>query len=151
MMDAIDRYEKFSEIVHELEKLVVHPPMPYWFYNDVDAPYPEDMDLCHECLKEVSPDAVFGEDYGGGYEFESDSPAICEKCNKLLAYTLTDYGVDSGLDIYAEYPLITLSPQESYEFLCIAYGISRDDDERIVKIIGITDNWYRSVQEMHDD
>src|SRR3990167_1206356 len=111
-MDAIDLHEHISEVMHLLDKRESKEvEAPYWFYNefieelDESNPiteYDEAMSLCWDCIHELFPEAQSGEHFGGGYCMEEDSYEHCEKCGKLLDYTLTDYGVSSELEHFAE-------------------------------------------------
>ena len=86
-------------------------------------------------MKELCPEGKGGEHFGGGYCMEEDSCEHCEKCGKLLDYTLTDYGVSSELEHFAEeagdYSFDWNEPQECYEMARVAHGLWTDEQKQL--------------------
>jgi hypothetical protein len=134
---TIDEYERFDEILSMLDKKASFPERPFWLlghageYADRDA-------MCFDCIKELLPNREYGENYDGGFACEEDDAQHCERCGKLLEYTLTDYGVDYEIEGFLE----SLADAEDlanldtcYELARIAWGIS--SREQALKFIGL--------------
>lgn len=120
MIDSIDLHEFLSACEHKLSQREKVPPPPYWFCNDGDD---EGLSYCHDCILLLRPNAVWLEDYRGGYAYEEDGSEICENCHCLLDYTLTDYGVDNELDHFSEFPFDWEHAQECFELNRVANGV----------------------------
>ncbi len=123
-MDAIDIYEFNSQAISLLDEREAELEMPYWMTKD------EGITHCESCIKIIKPDAEWIEDYGGGYDNESDSTEFCERCGKMLQCTLTDYGVDQGLSSFGEFGLDWDNAHDCYELARVAHGLLRDDEKR---------------------
>jgi hypothetical protein len=120
-------------------KLILHqrqpvPELPYWLCGDGDD---EGLSLCWDCLHKRRPTAEWGNDLCGGYDCEEDSSEVCDECGKLLQYTLTDYGVDSELENFTEYPFDWEDAQHCYEVASVIDGICDDDTEKQWKLYGV--------------
>lgn len=120
-MDTIDIYEFNSQAIRLLDQREAELEMPFWFTEDEGPTY------CEDCIKVIMPDAEWIEDYAGGYCGESDSPEICERCGKLMQYTLTDYGVEQELYHFEDGKLDWDRPEDCYELARVAHGILKDD------------------------
>ncbi len=92
----------------------IDPPNPHWIHGlDDDA-----RTYCRPCalkrvkhLRASEPDSPAELD--GGFMCEEDRPIFCESCERMLDYTLTDYGVDCELEwMFADG--ITQSPADAY-------------------------------------
>lgn len=143
-MDATNLHEYISTVTHLLEQRESKDAeAPYWFLNEwvqelahdhPAAEYDEAMSLCWVCIHEIEPDAKSGEHYGGGYCTEEDGCEACEKCGKLLDYTLTDYGVSSELEHFTadDYEGFDWnSAPECYEMARIAGGLWTDEQKQL--------------------
>lgn len=130
-MDEIEMYERISEIEHILMTRQSDPEPPHWLIDDGENGFDEGLSYCLECMKSIAPNGEWGEEWGGGYCYEEDGTCHCEKCGKLLQYSLTDYGVDVELENYAEYPPRNLDdPDECYQLARIAMGVYTDEQKR---------------------
>lgn len=132
MSISIEKYEQFDELSHMLDQKASEPEPPYWFYNhaQLENGYDEADSLCWDCIHQVMPDAKIGEHFGGGWCCQEDGCEACEKCGKLLDYTLTDCGVQSELDHFTEHPPENLdNKSECYSLARIAHGISTDENK----------------------
>jgi hypothetical protein len=117
--------DKIEDALEVLAK-DVHPPEPYWFDNtDVEGEF--DYACAKLMLAEVRakyPEA----EIDGGWSSECDGDIACQKCGKLLAYTLTDWGAEDQIKYFRDErdndPLI---PENGYQLLRIWYGQMPDD------------------------
>lgn len=99
----------------------------YWLIGGKDD---QGESYCLDCIRELKPNAEYGEDYEGGMIWgESDSCEHCEECGKLLCYTLTDYGVRNELDHFVDTGLDWRSHEECFELARIAHGIVSTDED----------------------
>lgn len=127
---SVEQDERLSKIKSWLSKNESNPLYPYWFVGEVgigDEKYDGGFSFCRDCILALLPNMDLGEDYDGGFLCESDGCEHCEKCGKLLQYTLTDYGVDGELNHFVESPPSKdelLNGDTCYELGRIAYGIS---------------------------
>lgn len=123
----------------------------HWFIGD-DAD--EGLSYCRNCISKLHPDAKIGEDYtyDGTYNMEEDSPETCEECGKLLAYTLTGYGVDSELEHFSNPDVVFnwRSPTQCYEIARVANGIVDDDEKRNKAMLAIYLRSSNMPQELRD-
>lgn len=69
---------------------------------------------------------------GGWGSHEEDGCCHCETCGCLLAYVLTDYGVESELDHYSDTPFPPVSETEAYHIARIVWGAPTD--ERVLEL-----------------
>lgn len=110
----------FTMLQRELDRRESSPDYPYWLMEDAGSSY------CLECIKAQKPNFDFNDDYGdffdGGFEQEEDGSCRCEKCGKLLFYTLTDYGVNSEIATYHDYQFDWNNADECFEIGRVAYG-----------------------------
>lgn len=126
-------YEFLSLATDLLDQRATDPEYPYWRIDE-----DEDSTYCLDCLKaQIGPSFDYSEDigerFGGGYAAygESDGSEVCQKCYKLLAYTLTDYGVAEELSHFTEYPdsFDWDNADQCYELARIAHGIWENVDQ----------------------
>lgn len=131
-MDEIELHERLSEIKHYLGSRAASPERPYWGFEESEL-------HCWDCVKTVFSDQ-YGETGGwdGGFACEEDGCCRCEKCGKLLQYSLTDYGVESELAHFEEYPPNDLSDDMCYELERIAYGVwGNEQTQRFVNLMSV--------------
>jgi hypothetical protein len=123
---TIEEDERFDEIRAMMEKNSSSPERPFWLlghageYADRDA-------MCIGCIKELLPNREYGDNYDGGFACEEDDAQHCQRCGKLLEYTLTNEGVDYEMEGFAECPPDAedlADPDTCYELARIAWGIS---------------------------
>lgn len=102
---------------------------------DVEAPYypldeldTDGSDYCWDCIRELHPEWVYGQQFTGGQGYhESDSAKRCENCGKLLTYTLTDYGIREELGYFEETSFDWSSPTQCFEMARIVNGLFEDE------------------------
>ena len=129
--------EQMRARLYTLERAIfaaVKPSDPepcWWLESDCGADY------CHDHVVEargkefdlgapVTPnrpwhrtplERAFDDGIGGGYhgQGERDNTARCSVCDKLLSYTLTDYGAGEEVDHWLDTQLTSFGPDEAYE------------------------------------
>lgn len=129
--------ERFEEIKSFLDKVSSDPERTFWLLGNVGE-YADRDAMCFDCIKELLPNLEYGENYDGGFACEEDDAQHCQRCGKLLEYTLTDEGVDYELSAFIEHPPSDedlTNPDICYELARIAWGI--DDEEKTLKFIGL--------------
>lgn len=103
---------------------------PYWLTGEGED---EGISYCWSCLQEhLSEDARAGDDWGGGYCAETDSPEVCEGCGMLLDYELTDDGATEELAHFAEYPPDLTNPEVCYALAAVADAAYSDMAKRLL-------------------
>lgn len=128
MMDQFDAYKE------ELSKRESAPEHPHWFCGENDD---EGLTYCYGCTQELRPSVRFGIDLCGGYPgyAESDGSEHCEKCGRLLSYTLTDYGVKEQLGYFLESGFDWNNPNDCFELARVAYGIVTSNRVQVSQLL----------------
>lgn len=74
--------------------------------------YDESLSYCYGCAKKEV--ATLGDEYtiAGGYRIESDDLPTCEKCERRLEASLTDWGCKDLVDGYLGYGFNPKSPDQ---------------------------------------
>jgi hypothetical protein len=131
-MDDIEVDDKFSDMQRWLDEHEAELPMPYWLIGDRGGM--EYLTLCFDCVKKLAPDADdYGDDYDGGFDSEHDGSEQCYECNRILSYTLTDYGVENELYKLCEAGVTADELQNGvtcFELARIAHGVYTDEQKR---------------------
>jgi hypothetical protein len=136
-MITIEQHERLDQLTHLLDERKSSPEPPHWLINHPE--YDQGSSFCWSCVKELISNPVAGDNWDGGFCCEEDECEHCEKCGKLLEYTLTDYGVDEELEHFTEYPPENLDDaDECYHLARIAHGVYTDDQK--LKFLKIMEN-----------
>ena len=102
----------YSTILLKLEQMSSEPPCCH-YVSDETA-----IDLCEECARielgfEVSPDRYI--EALLDWDHRSDGSSCCDRCGRLLAYTLTDYGLEEEIDHFQSVTFRHICPDTAYE------------------------------------
>lgn len=116
--------EHLDALTGLLDQRAVDPDYEHFFYDDESGEEGEES-YCAKCVKGYQPGQwEAGEHYVYSYpEVEHDYAVRCECCGSLLAYTLTDYGVDYELDGFSGGIFDWNNPEHCFELARIAWGI----------------------------
>ena len=125
---SIDQDEFLSHAIRLLDEREASPEGAYWFCGDNAD---EGLSYCYGCIKSINPDAKIGDDFMGGGCYEEDGSEGCERCEKRLLYTLTDYGVASELAHFVENGFDWNDSNQCYELARVAHGIFRNDEQSL--------------------
>jgi hypothetical protein len=114
------------DLLQQLRPRAMVPEDFHWIYGFNEG----GLDWCRRCaerevkrLKRERPDGHFFVD--GGFDcHESDGSAICCKCGRLLNYSLTDYGVKTEINHFAENGVVSkgqrfVTPQVAFEVVAV--------------------------------
>lgn len=79
---------------------------------------------------------VFFDGIGGGYygQSECDGTERCHTCDRLLAYSLTDYGAEQEADYWLNTKIIQFGPDDAYELYKLMASACPEFSERSLKL-----------------
>lgn len=103
----------------------------------------DDDYYCPSCYIEKHPDHRRGVDYERWAWAEHDGACYCCQCGHLLAYTLTDYGVDEELEIFSSSGKLDWNnPDDCFRMARVVGAISENDPRwrQVLQIVGEVSN-----------
>lgn len=127
----------------ELHIRATDPPYVHWILDQ----YGDDMEgeFCPECVEielarvKAEQGDVTDDETRSIYEYpesESDGCRHCETCGALLAYTLTDCGMQDGLAAFEDGGFDWNDPDDCFELERICMDVYTDEQrKRLVKVL----------------
>lgn len=100
---------------------------PYWFAEDADSEY------CNSCATAIAQEKGWQKD--GGWEWETDAPVFCARCEAPLDYTLTDYGAEQELEHFEAHGVDPDSDLDRYSLARIGGGVPTQHAERLYRLL----------------
>lgn len=129
--------ERIDKCIGEFEPENIH------WVSSQEVDVEESEDRCFACAKKKAEELTkkLGKKVvvDGGYSIqECDTCAHCQDCDKLLAYSLTEYGAESELDHFLSEKgdLVISDAEESYHIgeVLSCYNVYDNHKERILKL-----------------